>query len=77
MSKPLTSAVPEVGTSSVVSMRMSVDLPAPLGPSRPKISPSSTVNEMPSTAVKSPNRFVMPRTSMADFHDAGFTGSRT
>ena len=31
-----------VGGSSVVSMRMSVDLPAPLGPSRPKISPCST-----------------------------------
>ena len=41
-SKPFTSAVPAVGGSSVVSMRMSVDLPAPFGPSRPKISPSST-----------------------------------
>ena len=38
-SKPLMSAVPEVGGSSVVSMRISVDLPAPFGPSRPKISP--------------------------------------
>ena len=39
MSKPLTRAVPEVGGTSVVNMRMSVDLPAPFGPSRPKISP--------------------------------------
>ena len=28
-------------------MRMSVDLPAPFGPSRPKISPSSTVKLTP------------------------------
>ena len=40
---PLMRAVPEVGGTSVVSMRMSVDLPAPLGPSRPKTSPCSTV----------------------------------
>ena len=32
MSKPLTRAVPEVGGTSVVNMRMSVDLPAPFGP---------------------------------------------
>ena len=38
-SKPLTRAVPEVGGTSVVNMRMRVDLPAPFGPSRPKISP--------------------------------------
>ena len=31
-SKPLTRAVPEVGGTSVVSMRISVDLPAPFGP---------------------------------------------
>ena len=36
-------------------MRMSVDLPAPFGPSRPKISPASTRKLMPFTAVKSPN----------------------
>ena len=54
-SKPLTMAVPEVGGSSVTSMRISVDFPAPFGPSRPKISPSSTLKLMPFTAVKSPN----------------------
>ena len=32
MSKPLMRAVPEVGGTSVVNMRMSVDLPAPFGP---------------------------------------------
>ena len=38
-SKPLMSARPAVMGSSVVIMRMSVDLPAPFGPSKPKISP--------------------------------------
>src|SRR5439155_3225328 len=65
MSKPLTSAVPAVGGSSVTSMRISVDLPAPLGPSSPKISPSSTAKVMPFTAVKSPNFLTMDRTSIA------------
>src|SRR6185295_18304407 len=62
---PLTSAVPEVGRSSVVSIRISVDLPAPFGPSRPKISPASTANVIPFTAVKSPNFLTMFRTSIA------------
>jgi hypothetical protein len=39
MSKPLIKAVPEVGLKIVHSMWMSVVLPAPLGPSSPKISP--------------------------------------
>src|SRR5262249_42769377 len=47
MSKPLTRAVPAVGGSRVVSMRMSVDFPAPLGPSSPKISPCSTAKVTP------------------------------
>src|SRR5213594_1536478 len=58
-------AAPDVGGSSVVSMRMSVDLPAPFGPSRAKISPCSTEKETPSTAVKSPKRFVIWLTSMS------------
>ena len=58
-------AVPEVGVNSVVSMRINVDLPAPFGPRRPKISPSSTANVIPFTAVKSPNFLTIFRTSMA------------
>src|SRR6185312_5481684 len=50
---------------SVVIMRMSVDFPAPLGPRRPSVSPRSTLNEMPFTAVKSPKRLVISRTSIA------------
>src|SRR5688572_17583828 len=41
-----------------------VVLPAPLGPRRPKISPSDTENEIPSTAVRSPYFFTRLRTSM-------------
>ncbi len=37
-----------------------VDLPAPFGPSRPKISPRLMLNEMWSAAVKSPKRLVRP-----------------
>src|SRR5262245_4925369 len=62
---PATSAVPAVGGRSVVSIRMSVDLPAPFGPSRPKISPSSTPKLTPPTAVKSPKRLTIWRTSIA------------
>ena len=58
-SNPPTLAVPEEGGIRVVNMRMRVDLPAPFGPSNPKISPRSTVKLIPSTAVKSPKRFVI------------------
>ena len=40
--------------ASVVSNRTTVVLPAPLGPSRPRVSPVWTSNEKSSTAVKSP-----------------------
>ena len=39
-SKPATEAFPEVGESNVDRIDMIVVLPAPLGPKRPKISPS-------------------------------------
>src|SRR5579863_49868 len=54
--KPPTVARPEVGGSSPQRIRMVVDLPAPLGPRNPKISPRFTSSETRSTAVKSPNR---------------------
>src|SRR6202166_4131173 len=56
-SKPPTVARPEVGRSSPQRMRIVVDLPAPLGPRNPKISPRFTSSETRSTAVKSPKRF--------------------
>src|ERR1017187_10293162 len=74
MSAPSTRAVPAVGSISVVSIRMSVDFPAPFGPSRANVSPRSTVNEIPFTAVKSSNRFVIPRTSTARVTVSSFGG---
>ena len=65
-SNPLIRAVPEVGGSRVVNIRIKVDLPAPLGPSSPKISPSCTVKLSPFTAQKSPKHFFISMTSMAD-----------
>src|SRR5271154_1254586 len=56
--------LPDVGSSNVVNILMVVDLPAPLGPRKATISPLATLNETPSTAVKSPNFFVKSFTSM-------------
>jgi len=55
MAWPAISAVPLVGSIRQLSMLMVVVLPAPLGPSRLKISPRSTLKEMPRTASLSPN----------------------
>src|SRR5215471_18877524 len=49
-SDPATVALPAVGRSSVVSIRRVVVLPAPFGPRKPTISPSSTVRSTPRTA---------------------------
>src|SRR5579871_1764051 len=56
MSSPATRASPEVGGSRVHSIRTSVVLPAPLGPSSPKTSPRATSKLTPLTAVKLPKR---------------------
>ena len=66
MSCPATIAVPLVGGTSVVSMRISVLFPAPLGPSRPKISPLRTVKLTLSTASSAPKRLLMPSTLNRD-----------
>src|SRR6185369_16431292 len=56
MSKPTTRPVPPVGSRIPHSMRMVVDLPAPLGPSTPKISPRRTCSETSRTAHCWPKR---------------------
>ena len=43
---------------------MVVVLPAPFGPRKPRISPFSTLNEMPSTAVARPYLLVRLSTSI-------------
>src|SRR4051812_16124410 len=55
---------PSLGISPV-SMRMVVDLPAPLGPRKPKKLPRGTSRSTPSTAAFSPYDFRRPRTRMA------------
>src|SRR3989304_4077787 len=64
-SMPPTRAVPDVGASSPHSMRIVVDLPAPLLPRKPKISPRATSNDTSSTATNAPKRRVRWRTSIA------------
>src|SRR3989338_8534850 len=53
-SKPITFAAPLVGLIRVESILISVVLPAPLGPSRPKVSPSAIVNETSLSAARVP-----------------------
>src|SRR5881275_2403738 len=65
MSKPATSAVPDVGSTSVQSILMVVDLPAPLGPRKPKTSPAATSKSTPSTATRSSYLFVRALTATA------------
>src|SRR5690606_2586150 len=62
---PATRARPPVGLSSVHSMLIVVDLPAPFGPRNPKISPGRTGNSSPRTASPSPKVVLRPSTSTA------------
>ena len=58
MSYPATSAVPEVGGNSVVSIRIVVVFPAPFDPSSPKISRGAMARSSASTATSEPKRRV-------------------
>ena len=49
-------ARPLLGSTLVVKMPIVVVLPAPLGPSSPKVSPRRTLNEMSSTALRCARR---------------------
>ena len=51
---PATRAEPDVGLASVHRILMVVDLPAPLGPRNPNVSPVRTSKSMPRTASISP-----------------------
>src|ERR1700733_3617630 len=63
MSWPSNSTLPEVTCKSPVRQLKKVDLPAPFGPIRPRISPCSSVTEARSTALKLPKAFVTSRAS--------------
>jgi len=56
-SAPPNMIVPAVGMVSPARQLKKVDLPAPLGPISPMISPSSTAKSAPATARNSPNIF--------------------
>src|SRR2546425_11660146 len=55
---------PALGWSRPQSMRMTVDLPEPFGPRKPKIEPFATLKLTESTAVKWPKRLVSPMHSI-------------
>src|SRR3954451_20462927 len=63
MSCPSSKTCPEVDSRSPVRQLNSVDLPAPLGPISPRISPCSSVTEALSTALKLPKALVTSRAS--------------
>src|ERR1700676_5348101 len=63
-SMPATDARPDVGLSSVQRTEMVVDLPAPLGPRKPKISPRRTARSLPLTASMFPYVLTRPCTAM-------------
>src|ERR671936_455220 len=64
-SAPVKCTVPAVAGRSPVRQLKKVDLPAPLGPIRPRMSPSSTDNDASSTALKAPNALVTLRASIS------------
>src|SRR5258707_6623332 len=63
MSWPSNITLPDVDKRSPVRQLKKVDLPAPFGPIRPRISPCSKVTEAASTALKLPKALVMSRAS--------------
>src|ERR1700687_5319478 len=63
MSRPSNRTLPDVDIRSPVRQLNNVDLPAPFGPIRPRMSPCSSVTEAASTALKLPKAFVTLRAS--------------
>ena len=61
----MTLAEPESARTNPAITLISVVLPAPLGPSRPKNSPCSTARLTPASARNAPKRFSSPVTSIA------------
>src|SRR5262250_2224870 len=80
MSRPSTVAWPPLSGSKPVSILITVVLPLPLGPRKPKISPLATWKLTPLTAVNFPKLRTRPSARMAGslplvgFGGAGVTG---
>src|ERR1700761_1822307 len=72
-SKPAKTIRPPVGAASPARQLKNVDLPAPFGPMRPMISPSSTARSAPATARKVPNALdtLVASSSMGAFPQTG------
>src|SRR5215469_10838923 len=62
-SQPATVTLPLSADRTPARIRMQVVLPAPSGPTKPKISPEATLKSRPSIARTPGNRFTSPRTS--------------
>src|SRR5215216_1333378 len=65
--RPSISISPSVGSSNPAIIRSVVVLPQPDGPSSARNSPGCTSRSMRSTATRSPNRFVTPRSTTSGF----------
>src|ERR1019366_8002839 len=63
-SRPAMRAWPSLGWSNPHNSRITVDLPEPFGPRKPKMEPFVTLKLTWSTAVKWPNRLVSPSHSI-------------
>src|SRR3984893_14018688 len=63
MSRPSNKTSPDADNRSPVRQLKKVDLPAPFGPIRPRMSPCSRVTEAASTALKLPKALVISRAS--------------
>src|ERR1700735_4650762 len=63
MSRPSNRTLPDVDKRSPVRQLKKVDLPAPFGPIRPRMSPCPNVTEAASTALKLPKALVTSRAS--------------
>src|SRR6202171_616200 len=63
MSWPSNRTLPDVDNRSPVRQLNKVDLPAPFGPIRPRMSPCSSVTDAESTALKLPKALVTSRAS--------------
>src|SRR6516165_5049119 len=63
ISRSSKNTLPDVDDRSPVRQLKKVDLPAPFGPIRPRMSPCSSVTLAESTALKLPKAFVMSRAS--------------
>jgi hypothetical protein len=64
MSKPATMPRPRSGVARVVRIRTAVVLPAPFGPSRPRIDPEGTAKSTPANACVSPYALARPWASI-------------